>query len=518
MGKSVSVTLGNGSLNHNNRTFHTENVDPTLTPNNVVFVRTSLKEAYHEIFGEALEKYNQKQKRNDRKIPDYLEHIRSSKNGEKLFHELVIQVGDRNDTGIHTADASIAKEVLTQYYHDFVERNPNMRVFNAVIHMDEPDGTPHLHLDFIPIATGQKRGLEIKNSMRQALQQLGFDFQGTKVNVDPNLFLSYGNPQPKIGGGRWLDAEREALGSLLEQHSIEWDKLDTHREHLSVKVFKACSELIEREIEQIPPSTLETREPNRAMRLAGVKQDEVLASRQGVEDIQKENKALRAQAELQRQTIHRMDKDVADKNVYIQRTIKAATLKEKRAEKEITEIKNEYSTGTATKYRELAQKYNHVVSLYNQARERNTVAEQQNMQLKESIPEQVRKAVAEATSPLIVENNRMQTELERWKRAVSILQQRVQGLCQTLHDVLRAIFTLKYSFKDERPNPYKSDLTPYAHHLIDAMERKTVAVLMDSQQAELAKGLSGMSVSKELERDVQSSIRHEKSKGREIGE
>ena len=69
-----------------------------------------------------------------------------------------------------------AKGILTQYYHNFVQRNPNMRVFNAVIHMDEADETPHLHIDFIPIATGQKRGPEMKNSMRQAWQQQGFDF------------------------------------------------------------------------------------------------------------------------------------------------------------------------------------------------------------------------------------------------------------------------------------------------------------------------------------------------------
>ena len=113
MGKSVSVTLGKGSLGHNNRRFHTKNVDPSLTPQNVVFVHQELKDAYREIFGEALERYNQKQKRNDRKIPDYLEHIQKSKNGEKAFHELVVQVGDRNDTGIRTADAAKAKDILT---------------------------------------------------------------------------------------------------------------------------------------------------------------------------------------------------------------------------------------------------------------------------------------------------------------------------------------------------------------------------------------------------------------------
>ena len=92
MGKSVSGTMGKGSLGHNNRRFHTKNVDPALTPQNVVFVSQELKDAYQEIFGEALERYNQKQNRNDRKIPAYLEHIQKRKNGEKAFHELVVQV------------------------------------------------------------------------------------------------------------------------------------------------------------------------------------------------------------------------------------------------------------------------------------------------------------------------------------------------------------------------------------------------------------------------------------------
>ena len=212
MGKSVSIMLGCGSLAHNNRAFSTENVAPALTPNNVIFTQQKLRDAYHDIFGEALEQYNQKQKRNDRKIPDYYEHIRQSKNGEKLYHELVIQVGNRYDTGIGSPDAETAKDILSQYYHDFVSRNPNLRVFNAVLHMDEPDGTPHLHIDFIPIATDQKRGLEVKNSMRQALQQQGFDFQLTYVVADA-ISASYGKKAPNIGGGRWLDAERAALGN-----------------------------------------------------------------------------------------------------------------------------------------------------------------------------------------------------------------------------------------------------------------------------------------------------------------
>ena len=287
MGKSASVMLGRGSLAHNNRVFSADNVDPALSADNVVLIQTKLKTAYREIFGDALERYNESQRRNDRKIPDYLDHIRQSKNGEKVFHELVVQVGNRTDTGIGSAAAAIAKEMLTEYYYGFIKRNPNMKVFNAVIHMDEKNGTPHLHMDFIPVATGQKRGLEIKNSMRQALQQQGFDFQP----IVPSA--SYEKRPSKIGGGRWLESEREQLGAVLQQHGVTWEKQDIHREHLTIREYKACAEMMERERQNTPPAELEMREPNTAMRLAGVKPHEMIVSRSSAEELKLENIQLR---------------------------------------------------------------------------------------------------------------------------------------------------------------------------------------------------------------------------------
>lgn len=143
---------------NNNRWFHTKNVAPALTPQNVVFVRQELKNAYREIFGEALERCNQKQKRNDRTIPDYLKHIQKSKNSENVFYELVVQMGNRNDTDICTADSAKAKDILTDYYHEFASRNPNMKIFNAVLYMDEPDGTPHLYISLSLLPPARSEG------------------------------------------------------------------------------------------------------------------------------------------------------------------------------------------------------------------------------------------------------------------------------------------------------------------------------------------------------------------------
>lgn len=515
MGKSVSVTLGRGSLNHNNRVFSTENVDPNLTKNNVVFKCQSLKDAYKEIFGSALAEYNNKQKRSDRKIPDYLEHIRKSKNGEKEYHELVIQVGDRYDTGIQTADAQLAQKILTQYYEQFIERNPNMSVFNAVLHMDEPDGTPHLHIDFVPVATRQKRGLEIKNSMRQALEQQGYDFKPTYVNSNPNLSVSYAASQPKIGGGRWLDAERTALGAVLTQNGIVWDNQNTHREHMTVREYKACAELIEKTIEAIPPAVMEMREPTRPMRIAGVKDGEVIVQRSSVEEIKQENSALRTQAEIDRQTIRRMDKEKTETDVFVQRNLKSATITAERAEKEAAAAKKKYSVGTAEKYNELVRKYNKLDDLFIKVKAGFEFLEQQNTQLKSDIPKQIEKAVIDATIPLQQGNIQLRTELNRWQQTASALQEKVRGLCQTIVEIMLAVFTLKYTYKD-KPNPYKSALTTHAEHLIDALERKAGVAIKGAQQPKLAERLSGMSVSDDLQRDVQSSMRP-KPKAHEIG-
>lgn len=275
-----------------------------------------------------------------------------------------------------------------------------MRVFNAVLHMDEPDGTPHLHIDFVPVAMGQKRGLEIKNSMRQALEQQGFDFQPTYVNTDRSISVSYGTPKPKIGGGRWLDAERTALGAVLQQNGIEWDKHGTHREHMTVKEYKACAEIMAKTIQETPPAAMEMREPTRPMRLAGVKDDEVVVRRNSIEELKQENSSLRAQAELDREVIRRIDKEKTTTDAIVRRSIKSASIAEERAEKEVAAAKQKYSAGTAEKYNTLVQKYHQLADAFTKVKTGFEVLEQQKLHLQSDIPKQIEKAVADAINPL----------------------------------------------------------------------------------------------------------------------
>ncbi len=220
MKRTISAMRGPGSLKHNRRAFTADNVDAERTRYNVVYKDEPIKQVYHELFDDALERYNSKQKRKDRCISDYYEHLRTGKQ-EKVFHELIVQIGNKDDTGATTEDGQWAATILDEYMQDFEKRNPTLRVFGAFLHMDE--ATPHLHIDFIPYVSGWKgKGMDTKVSLKQALKSLGFA-GGTKKESELN---------------QWINAEKEQLAAVMERHGIEWEKKDTHEEHLSVLDFK----------------------------------------------------------------------------------------------------------------------------------------------------------------------------------------------------------------------------------------------------------------------------------------
>lgn len=211
--------VGKGSLKHNNRDFIAENIDRSRTANNITYLHEDLRAVYSELFGAALERYNAKQKRSDRKIADYYEHIRTGKQ-EKLFHEVIFQIGSVKNTAVGTPEGEQAKAVLDEFMRSFQERNPHLRVFSAHLHMDE--ATPHLHIDFVPFTTDSKRGLDTRVSMKKALAAQGFE-GGSRGDTEFN---------------QWINAEKQALAQVMERHGIEWEQLGTHKEHLSVLDFK----------------------------------------------------------------------------------------------------------------------------------------------------------------------------------------------------------------------------------------------------------------------------------------
>ena len=219
MKRTISVMLGKGSVSHNSRKFRAANIDAERSSQNITYCNEPIKQVYHNLFDDALQRYNDKQKRADRRIDDYYEKIRTGKQ-EKLFYEVILQVGNKDNMAAISKYGQLAAKVLDEYMQDFQQRNPNMRVFSAHLHMDE--ATPHLHIDFVPFATGSKRGLDTRVSLKQALAEQGFA----------------GGARGDTEWGQWVRSEKEQLSQVMERHDIQWEQLGTHDEHLSVVNFK----------------------------------------------------------------------------------------------------------------------------------------------------------------------------------------------------------------------------------------------------------------------------------------
>ena len=201
MRRTISGMIGAGSLAHNRRDFVAENVDPDRVHLNICYQNENLKEVYKELFDDSVERYNVG-KRKDRQITNYYEKIRQGKQ-EKLFHEVIFQIGNREDMAVGTAEGDLAVKILDEYVKDFQKRNPTLRVFGCYLHQDE--STPHLHIDFIPYVTDWKGK--------------GMDKHDTELN-------------------QWMNHEKKVLAEIAKQHGIEWEQKGTHEEHLDVYNFK----------------------------------------------------------------------------------------------------------------------------------------------------------------------------------------------------------------------------------------------------------------------------------------
>ena len=232
MGVTISGMTGRGSIRHNNRTFSAANIDRSRTAQNVTFCREDLKQVYHLVFDEALAAYNAKKKKTRDKIPDYYEHIRQGKQ-EKLFHEVIFQIGNKDDCGCGTLDGDRAAAVLKEFAESFQERNPHLRVFNAVLHMDE--ATPHIHIDFVPVATEQTRGLQTRVSMKQALKQQGFTSLGRNMTE----------------WRAWMDREKQTLAELAQAHEFEIVSLGGGRKHMDLPEYREAAQRLEAAQEQV---------------------------------------------------------------------------------------------------------------------------------------------------------------------------------------------------------------------------------------------------------------------------
>lgn len=266
MKRTISFMTGKGSVNHNSRKFHAKNTDPERSYLNVEYCNENLKDVYHELFDEALARYNEKQTRGNCWIDDYYEKIRSSKQ-EKPFHEIILQIGDKDNMGAKTENGQLAAKVLDKYMQDFQRRNPTLKVFSTYLHMDE--ATPHLHIDFVPYTTGSKRGLDTRVSLKQALSTLGFK-GGTRRETELNQWVAY---------------EKEQLAAVMLEHGIEWEQKGTHEKHLSVLDFEKKERA--KEVAELEQSISDGKE-----RLSNI-QIQQRKAEQKTEQIRQEGEAIR---------------------------------------------------------------------------------------------------------------------------------------------------------------------------------------------------------------------------------
>ena len=312
--KTISFPKGKGHLTHNNREFICNNVVPERTSWNRTYIQESLKDAYEKCFGQALRDYNTAQKRKDRQKADYLKKIENSGNKEKTFYENIVQIGKKEDTpvvdenGNLTEDAKTAIEILEQYAKTFQERNPNLYLFNCVMHLDE--ATPHLHIDYIPVAHGYKKGMETRNSLTKAFQQMGF---AKAVSRKQNETVA------------WQERERKYLTELCRERGIDIEVLGIQRDNLSLPEYKA----VMREVEELEQQAEALDSQNKALE----QQNDNLAQRASelaaqAQEMEIHNNELVLQAqELTEQIEKAEEKEKATNEVLAKHDLRAETFK-----------------------------------------------------------------------------------------------------------------------------------------------------------------------------------------------
>lgn len=449
----VSMPQGKGSQMHNRREYEKfgkpipDNIDVSKSSENIILVDKDLKEAYHEIFGEALEKYNDKQKRADRKIEDYCDHIKKSKNGEKLFYEDVVQWGSKDDfKSPETRER--AKEALVKYVEGFEERNPNLKLIGAYIHMDE--ASPHLHLDYVPIATGYSRGLEKRNSLDKAMKQMGFQPENE----------SRKNNATKL----WKENERAAFGQICRGIGLEVEQeRKSKRKSFTVDEYKEARDEMIGEIEQEKNAIVAEVEPLRELK-TGI--DEIDSTGKtilpGVVAVKKKDlEAVKEQAKA-----YAANRDEIET---LRERSAAVSQREQRADQREQQL-NKREAG-------LEDMQNQIIERYNRQLRLNQLLEKAERDGKAK-DKQIADLQAENTSlrgqirSLTAQMDKIKAEL--WDK-INNLTDKLKGAYESLMNIVKAVGMLKYDREKDQNGNYTygkygiSNLSKAQDKLIDGL-------------------------------------------------
>lgn len=442
---SISVVKGRGSMAHNNRDFTTPNVDKDRVKDNITYKAEPIEQAYEKCFGAEVERYNSTQKRADRRIDNYMDYIRNSKNGEKLFYETVVQVGNKFDCAVGTENGELAKRALNDYMQDFQRRNPNLYVFNAVLHMDE--ATPHLHIDYIPLAHGYQRGLQVRNSLDKALKEQGIDGKANKKENSTH---------------NWQEAEKTALEGFMRVYGLERaEERGLKRDHMSIDQYKAVAEQIHNEVRELPKQ-IETAPMMLNKERVTVKKSDLEALEQRAKLSLVHEKATK---ELQKG----MEKSQAEGQQYITTKMHLSLMNLDSAEKELDKANEERRKAVELRQKaekmvkaqeELNDRYKRLYGAYTD--QQKTIATQkdeisalraENSSLKAQIAD-LRQSIEE----------RVQKAVEPLKKQIESLTEHLQGMARSLTNVVKAVGMLKYD-KGE----YKANLTDKQGEVVDAV-------------------------------------------------
>lgn len=229
----ATIATHNGSSlsqGHNRRDERYTSKDGHIDPNGLheIWFDKDIKEMYHDLFDEAVQVFNQEEKKADRKIADYYQKIKADKQ-KHLAYETIIGVYKTGDT----VSDETKKGILKEYCDTWEKRNPNLKLLGIYYHADEP-GEPHVHIDYIPVATYEK-GLRLRNGIKRALEQQGFS--GKTRGTNPVK--------------QWTKRENEYLEKLCNDRGIEVEHDIEKKKHLSVREYKEINSYIKEKKKKI---------------------------------------------------------------------------------------------------------------------------------------------------------------------------------------------------------------------------------------------------------------------------
>lgn len=492
MGVGVSFSQNKGNLSHNERKFYTNNIDIDRSKDNLQFYSLSVEEAYKEYFGNAIDEYNRTQKRKDRlkSVDKYLFELRENehkKGAEKPFYEIVVQIGDKNTCNIlnNKEQAENAKNVLIEYVKGWQDRNPNLRVFNATIHMDET--TPHLHLDYIPVATGYKQGIKVRNSLSKALECQGL---GKGVGRNDNASI------------RWQKQEREVIKDLAINHGFEIEEKGVDRPHLSVSEYKRASddlnERIERNLEVLEVSKTKVPFSDKVM----IKESDLAAlenlsklGQQARNAATEHDLALTADFELKNKQLKNREYQITNQENKITQKLKEAekALQIATSAKEIAQEQEKNSKHMKSVYEKLYNEQKNLNQEYNELLKKNVSFSQEISKLSDDI-----KYLKQTHSEKVTSLN---TQIAQAKNDVSKLENQI---AEKDAQHIKALSNLKRQYEQEAnklKEQYKNDLkeisvssheTGYNQGMNDgkdATEKQMNILIGEAYQNGITKGL-----------------------------